>query len=1149
MINLTDRPVLLGEADTLNAAVRTALHAVLTDLEAQHGKAPSPPTWKYPKFGFEYLFDTANRPNEVIFDERFIDAAFDFVQAPSRNIDTQRARSVLDQYHGGRRYPGQAFQRIRSGLRMLLTELWDDEVLLLPSIFTMESTPWRRESRNELLDFVLSYDQEQTRPTGASPLRKADGHRLYYFGPRLIWATDWKRIEDVSIYELADLHRAQLMYLAGKYPNRMAGPKIPWTLLLSELHLFHPSRTSFTSEDIRHYTRWIVMRQAHEYSFRDFVERSEEIECLSEETKEKRRAARRERLQRLSEKTKETRVSEKDFLQNLSKTRTHDAVLDYFKSAIRRERLGLNWLKRIPSYPGREYILLEDISAKWRTVFEAFIRFRVNVKGYEKPQGTVSALNLLADYLFLYLPWWKELYSEGRVPVPKSPAEFTRYAFVYRTADEPIERMPRTLLEMIRLRRRTRESEYDAIKQLALFFRFIESHYGDDEEIAGRGFRNPIFEEFDLPKLRKPTKTTKVVIPKGVYGYLLFYGYAVEAFGEYLLQQARSECLPESRVMLRGAQTFRTGELGFIPFVRYRGRMHPILEIPNVFVWSEQTIETYAGNKKRVYMPHLSTLRLLISAVETGLRLQSIQWLDIRHFDSLNSNSNAQSTFSYEPREHYIYRLFVNTDKTRSEPWVAEIVYRVRYLLLREAEFQRMVSDSTLDEEVPYEGRETSRFAPIVPLFKGASQKVPVGDHSYHRYWCELLAAFEGFYAGITNGQRINFVTLNPIVDADGNVKTVAKNGRLYCPLSIRAIHTPHSCRATFATNRQGIMETSDIAALLGHRDDVVTTYYQKPRVEDIQARLEEADKQVLADFGMFDRNSAPYIRADIADSSLVKSFAKDRDRTIQNFGFMPTVTLWSSEEAKSDDPQGIDLLRSGPMSHLKFRETHICPVGEECPSDVVSKIGAPRRCGLCPLAMKCVDHLPAISAKKNVLIERIRYLATKRERLEKSGEPLSVLDEIWDEMELDTNEFLGWKLSEEILLDTYNKMSADQVKSSEFHSERPDMVRRHLQVAMKQTPEVQFLLKRIAESNAYPSMETPQIQAIAAQVRRRILAGNAERWSEYFTDAADEVAQVAKLLKTVMMTKGVTIEKVAEKMLETSVPEQKMTLLRLEQN
>lgn len=1155
MINTSDRP-LIKRRDELNIAVRMATGKVFQHLEAHYGKAPNPPTWGSTQHAFQYFFVDPDRLDTITFDEEFVQVVFDFVMLSSRNYGVSKSLSILDRFRIGRAVPGHALVAFRRGLRLLLLQLREDDALLLPVRFSVVSKVVSELTgslcNGELIKFLQAYRETPNRPHNASPLRKDDARRLFSYGPRIIWATDWNCVEDVSIYEYAELHRALLSSVSSSVSNEehvstISVPQMPWTLLLAELSLCYPTRVQYKKEDIGVYAEWMVSKRYRELSLTEFVEKRKDIEKEKEQQ-------RREKGKQYAEKAYSREQQDRQLgktsctLHDLSKARTHTAIVEYFGACATRLRGGLDWLKQVPAYPGREHIQLAEISSKWRNVFAAYLRFRSNVKGYETSRGIASVLNLFGDYVFLYLLWWKEIYPENKVSVPLTPRQFTRYAFVYRTTDEPIEVMPRTLLELIKLRRVSIDSQYAAIKQLALFFRFVESHYGDDEQIAGKDFRSPIYEEFDLPRVRRRTKTAKVIIPKGIYGYLLFYGYAVEAFGEYLLQQVLADKLSMSRTELRNHQTFQTDELGFVPLVRHRGKLYPVFEVPNIFVWTERIVKVPHGDERCLYIPHLTILRLLLAAVETGLRLQGLQWLDIRIFDSLNKASNNEAIFSYEPREDYIYRLLVNTDKTRDEPWTTEIVYRARCLLLREAEFQRMIVGSGINEEVPYEGRVSSRFAPIAPLFRSTSKKTPVSDHKYQQYWAEFLAAFERFYAGVVPGQKASFVTLGPIVGSDGKGKVAEINERPYCPLSLRAIHTPHSCRATYATNRQGILETSDIAVQLGHLDEVVTTYYQKPRVEDLQARLEEADKVILVDFGVFDRNDATYIRADKPDSALVKGFTKDRKDTIRHFGFMPSITLWSSEDTKNDDPQGIDLLRTGPMSHLKFRETHICPVGEECPSDVVVKIGAPRRCGLCPLAMKCVDHLPAISAKKNELIERIRYLDTKRRRLEQSSEPPAVIDEIWEEMDLDTNEFLGWKLSEETLLEIYNKMSPDGQGASVFHAERPDTVRRHLQVAMKQTPEIEFLLKRIAESNAYPSMETPQIQAIAAQVRRRILAGNAERYSEYIADAADEVTKAAKLLKTVMMTKGVTIKQVVKQIQETSAPGHHVTILRLEQ-
>lgn len=1142
MINTSDRPIIL-KLDGLNVAVRQAIQEVVKFLEVHYGPTPRPSTWQYPVFAFPYFFANFEDASSLVFDERFLQSAFDFVAANSRNEGTRDSLKVLDGYRTGRAAPVRTFAYFRNGLRSLLIQLWKDRVLLLPLRFSAGSHLVGKYPCNELVDFLRTYSGPANRPDNAPALRKQDARRLYSYGPRIVWATNWSCIEEVSIYELADLHRSQLLQHAGNPPDgTFSGEIMPWTLLLAELWTCHPKRVQFSKDDLKRYAEWTLTRQCRGYSFREY---SEKHEILRGQKKQQPRTGRRRRDATANRKNDHPRSP--DILKGISQDHTHAAVLEYFGKCVGIPRAGFDWMKQVPTYPGREHISLSEISAKWREVFVAYNRFRIDVKGYETTRGSTDAFNLLGDYLFLYVMWWKEIYPDSKVSVPLSPREFTRYVFVSRSVEEPIEAMPKTLLELVRLRRRTPESQYAAIKQLSLFFRFVERRYSEDEEIAGKEFRNPIQDDFDLPRLRKPTKTTKIVFPKGLHAHLIFYGYAVEAFGEYMLELALSDMISMKRGHALRSPFFRTEELGFVPLVFYRGKQYPVLQVPNIFVWSERVIKTSQGDERILFIPHLTSFRILLSAVETGLRLQSIQWLDIRNFDSKNTASDTKSTFSYGPQESYIYPLVVNTDKTRNEPWTTEIVYRVRCLLLREAEFQNNVVQSSAGRAVPYEGRESSRFAPVVPLFRSNSNDNPVSDNAYADHWVEFLVAFQEFYQTVAAGQTVKLVTLAPKRDASGKPTTAKQNGRVYCPLSLRAIHTPHACRATYATNREGILETSEIATQLGHTDVVVTTYYQKPRVEDLHAKLEAADKTLLAEFEIFDRNSTTYVRADKPGSTLVKSFVEDREGTIGQFGFMPAVTIWSSSESDRSDQEGMDLLRNSPMSHLKFRETHICPVGEQCPSDVIARIGAPRRCGLCPLAMKCVDHLPAISAKKNELIERIRYLNAKKEKLQRSGEPSPAADAIWDEMELDTNEFLGWQLSEEILLEIYNKMRPDGNESSEFHTERPDIVRRHLRVAMKQTPQVEFLLKRIAESNAYPSMETPQIQAVAAKIRRRLLSGAGEGYSEYTTDVGDEVTVVAKLLKTVMESRHATLQDIAQQMTDNRLPNQRILSLHLE--
>jgi hypothetical protein len=177
---------------------------------------------------------------------------------------------------------------------------------------------------------------------------------------------------------------------------------------------------------------------------------------------------------------------------------------------------------------------------------------------------------------------------------------------------------------------------------------------------------------------------------------------------------------------------------------------------------------------------------------------------------------------------------------------------------------------------------------------------------------------------------------------------------------------------------------------------------------------------------------------------------------------------------------------------------------------------------------MKCVDHLTAIAAKRNQLMERIRYLHRRFESLKKAGEPTAVLDEIWDELELDINEWLGWKLSEEILTTMQRESGEDGTEDKMWHVERPEFVRRHLEKVMRTCDVTEFFLRRIADSNAYPTLSTPQVQAAAGRLKRKLLAGQDVDIIDSLTDDFESVRDTARMLSIMMKATGLTMTQVA---------------------
>jgi hypothetical protein len=632
---------------------------------------------------------------------------------------------------------------------------------------------------------------------------------------------------------------------------------------------------------------------------------------------------------------------------------------------------------------------------------------------------------------------------------------------------------------------------------------------------------NPVVLKLDYPRgIKESYKSNKVPFSKKVFPYLIRYLYAIEKFGMYLQGQVLAGRLR----VTKGEQRVELIPEDYGPKLEFffKERTHQIRRVPKVFSIAKRTIRNEQGELQCMLIPHLTILRIFIVGLETGLRIQSIQWLDRFIWDSLNSN---------KPLDSYVYELFVNTDKVREKPWVSPLVYRARDVLLREQHFQESLEEDGMDDRVSYENRPNSRFADLVPLFRSTGPKgKPPGDARYQMIWSDLLYGFQEFYnEEVSKATFTQFVELKPKwicrVEAEGNeVVEFAENGDSYCPLRLAPIHTPHAVRVTFISNRSGILAIEDIAEAVGHSNTLVTYHYTVEPFEELAAGIEVADK-LLFDY---DPDNPVHIRADRENSALRRSFERDPVDTEKRFGFSSISLL---NEKTKDLKDGVELLRTTPMTEVVFRETHICPVGEVCPDDVWDLIQEPRRCGLCPLAVKSVDHLPAITAKMSLLLEQMQNASGLLERMKARGEPEAVLDDLNERRKLDSLEYLGWKRAFMILTTIQDDVASEEC--SALHVDTPDLVKHHLKLVSTPSSKVEFVLSRIADAKVFPSMETPELRANANRLRQQLLA-NVGRIEEALQEVpvGDELTACLSSMRVVMEALGLTRRGLLDNML-----------------
>jgi hypothetical protein len=454
---------------------------------------------------------------------------------------------------------------------------------------------------------------------------------------------------------------------------------------------------------------------------------------------------------------------------------------------------------------------------------------------------------------------------------------------------------------------------------------------------------------------------------------------------------------------------------------------------------------------------------------------------------------------------------------------------RTRDVLLRETAFQERYAEDANEYAVLYEGRE-SVFGAILPLFRLPNGRNPVRDGDYFDVWKRLMIGFEKFYRQVSGARDLRLYGFEPMTDHEGNALVrQTKSGALYCPVRIETLFSVHSCRATFPSVRASELEAEDSARLLGHTDEATTVFYTKLNFEQMRAKLELSDDAIFGSFLVTsDGVEAPLLRADREDSALVRGFKENRAQTINAFGFMPAVVFWSLEDIKLDQ-DGLELLQGGPMSQIIFHETHICPVGDECPREVVAIIGERRRCGLCPLAMKCQAHVQAIAAKRNQLIERARYTRARIQMLQVRGEPAQSLSALWQQASLDESEATAWKFSEDYLTRGMNESTGD----FSFVMEWPDKVKLHLEKVVRNSTPGEFLLRRIVESDAYPSMSSEPVRMAATKVLRRLRAGMEVQGITDDAGPRDDIAAAVQALKVLMRAQRVSLSEIAARLLD----------------
>lgn len=980
----------------------------------------------------------------------------------------------------------------KAPLGLFLVALHSSGAVTLPSTFTWPILHDRNGNKlevgkfvaSELLSFVRSLDPKSEKSNDrAFDVIGGDRVRRSWFlsyATRLLLATGWHRPEEVNIQDLIKIKAADKEINGGR--------NIPfaYSALLDVLAFAFEGRTKVTSRDWVSAIRLAVATNVSRTGsaardWQKFNENGPRRDC--------------------------------DLL---------DEVLNLTSAVGKPARL-----RSLSRLPGLEVDFV-SISKLWLDLEDLYVT-KVPRENYKPVYNALGWWNL---YIFYYLPYWFERNPTSPCVFPHSPSLLLKSVFVSRLLPMGGE-VPATFTEFLSLVAMRRKwlgtSHYSVLLQIERFFGFVERC---SDEIAGcEGFEQPLG-EYDHPSSTRAKHSKKVPVPRRFFGMYLDYYEALIAYHSVVTNAVLAgDVLARDleRLTVNGTiiDTFATSQIvGFIPIVVFAASVHPLQFIPNILDLHRKTLR----DGRNLLLPHPHALHQNIVALHTGLRHNHIQWLDRDRFDELVDEGGGDFA-----------SLFVNTDKQRTKPWTPYVSFRVIEILRAQRRWCEQIGDPLYEREHFYNNNPSTKWPKFKPLFSYTKKGRPHSDELYADVWKSVLCGLQGLIVqAVGSGKGSSLVKLLPptVAPDDVNLKsklesygaTFTEMGD-YCPLRVHTTSTPHSSRVAVVSQYITFLPADLIGKYITGQKPGTVSYYVHLDQAELEAKqiyqaaqLREAVLKGALEPIMGNANSATsFIHADRTNSNLARSMRANLEGTITAHGGM-CITF--GEIAK----HGMDLLREKRGVDVAFNKTEICIFGNNCPPDVIKDLNGLRRCSLCPYAVRFVDHLPAVMAKKRQLadalddLERVINVDTTTLNSKYTVEELDLLEA---ERVRICEDLSGWILSEEMLEVMRQRIASGQDNRT-WAVQRPKIIEENLRRVTVQTTETEYVLARLGECIAYPTLESPQIRARVDLMRRELLARSGNIREAFSSVASDPASECAGMLKAIVESRGLTLSQIA---------------------
>lgn len=1108
LLNLTTEIRFHADGTALDSAIRTALRAVadgmlrvlgLSNVNPEHITSANNIRGSFAKFTYSALLNS----HEPLGQEFLIEMFHVYRDYPADKIPSAVFENLFRcQRHQSLKYTKVHARESRPGIGFTLLQLHVMKIITLPPTFNWPSARDNEAYEalsselckpNELLTYIRSLVPPHRRmDTPADPTfgRAAnDKERAQYLcskGAKVLLALGWHRMEDMALEECNDLAIA----------CKKNGLKSVTTVMYE---LFNALKAKFGSRVPFDGHQWMHKRNRALRS------------AVAEHTKAK------------SFLTEANTIIGK-------KAKSLDAF--YIKLLDADQSVGnFDFVAKMNSEGEIPLANKHDFS-KWFQLHKTYFK----ITRYESKQKIKNRLGILGLYLFYYLPSWFEAHPNSGIEYPDEPNKLLPGLFISRWIESD-QILPVTLTEFVSSRAKSRNhdstTQYGTLSAINSFFDFLEEN---SHILPGcNNFQNQLT-KYDFPRTGRSYGTNKRAIPRQLFAPYIRYLWSIKAYVDRINERILEGSLVSKDCdALSGSFSFidtfgmSATMLEYVPLVFFNNRCIPIRYLPfkPMFAW----YKLKDGRHLRLACPH--GINQIICALLTGLRHNHIQWLDVRTFDKLVQEDDVEFT-----------KLYVNTDKVKKSSWAPEVNMSVIEVLRSQKQWRELIGDEQFSELHNYNGNNDSEYESILPLFSYTPAGAPHNDSLYLREWSDLLAAFQGFapeMLGNSPHAKKQLIRLLPpkIRYGDLNLKASLRQWSSTNGLQLednpkvdllpRSDITPHSSRVSVVTHTMTFLPPEFIGLNITGQSLGTVLHYYKPDPEDARLalvhqgmRMRELSLQEQAVATVVDpeNNSAHHIQVDV-NSALARSIKANLEGAIADYGCISLIM-------RDGDTAGIDVLRERGVSTVAFNKTELCPYDNNCPETIVKMLRGVRRCSLCPCAVRSIDHLPAIAAKKKQVLEMVLVLDHKLDDQDAASKYTDTeLDLLESDRQRLGEDIAGWEACEQMLEVQRTRIAAG-ADTRRWMVEKPSIIQEDLRKIETQNAGTTYLLSRLAESVSYPGFQSEHIKSMIDIARRRILARagdlNAALSGEIPIDPA---AECAGLIRAFVEANGLTTPEV----------------------